>query len=139
MYSKFKTRLTERSSTTIIIIILFFAVIFSVAPLTLRKKRVSQKTDLNVTPLQRHHAPCNMAKSKRLCNSWLWWKVALSKVMFWMHQSTTSVLKDYDSNVASRDRSSMVNNSVGGPEFSRKCKRGRDEFLWSIISVSEKR
>ena len=56
MYSKFKTRLTEKSFTIIIIIILFFAVIFSVAPLTLRKKRVSQETDLNVTPLQRHHA-----------------------------------------------------------------------------------
>lgn len=51
MYSKFKTRLTEKSFTIIIIIILFFGVIFSVAPLTLRKKRVSQKTDLNVTPL----------------------------------------------------------------------------------------
>lgn len=64
MYSKFKTGLTEKSFTIIIIIILFSAVIFSVAPLTLRKKRVSQRTDLNVTPLQRHHAPCNMAKSK---------------------------------------------------------------------------
>lgn len=50
MYSKFKTRLTEKSFTIIIIIILFFAVIFSVAPLTLRKEKSKPEDRLERNP-----------------------------------------------------------------------------------------